>query len=150
MQKSYTYHANAQFHQQDRSFVELEHGAPRTIPFSAPPEFGGQPGMWTPEDFLLAGVASCFVETFKGVAKASKLEFQGLEVPVEGLIEKESGTLRFTRITISPKLIVYRQADHEAGRRLLAKAEHICLVARSLQSDITFEPKVLVEEPVAV
>jgi len=148
VEKAYTYHARAQFHQNDRSFVELEHGAPRILHFSAPPEFGGEAGVWTPEHFLLAAVASCFIETFKGVARASKLEFQGIEVAVEGLIEKESGGLRFTRITIRPALIVYHQADQALGERLLAKAEHICLVVRSLSSSITLESKVLVEEPV--
>jgi organic hydroperoxide reductase OsmC/OhrA len=149
VEKIYTYHARAQFHHHDRSFVELEHGAPRILHFSAPPEFGGEAGTWTPEHFLLASVASCFVETFKGVARASRLEFQGIEVAVEGMIEKQGGSLRFTRITIRPALILYHQADQSLAERLLARAEQVCLVARSLSSSIVLESKVLVEEPVA-
>jgi len=60
METQYNYHASAQFHRHDRSFVTLEHGVPRLIHFSAPPEFGGEPGVWTPEHFLLASVASCY------------------------------------------------------------------------------------------
>jgi len=150
MPMQYTYHAKAQFHQHDRSFVELEHAAPRILHFAAPPEFGGEPGVWTPEDFLLAAVGSCFIETFKAAAKASKLEFQGIEVAVEGVIEKQSGGFSFTKIKIQPALIIYEEEVRELGLRVLEKAERICLVTRSLSSSVVLEPKILVENPVTV
>jgi peroxiredoxin-like protein len=150
MENRYTYHATAQFHQNDRSFVELEHGAPRIIHFAAPPEFGGEPGLWTPEHFLLAAVTSCFIVTFKAVAKASKLDFQGIEVSGEGVIEKDSGGFRFTSIVLRPALILYQDDARELGLRLLEKAERICLVSRSLSCTIKLEPRILVEEHAAV
>jgi organic hydroperoxide reductase OsmC/OhrA len=148
METQYNYHASAQFHQHDRSFVALEQGVPRLIHFSAPPEFGGEPGVWTPEHFLLAAVASCFIETFKAVARASKLDFQGIEVGVDGLLEKEAGGLRFTKITIRPALIIYDDAAQELTLRVLSKSERNCLVVRSLSSTIVLESKILVEKPV--
>jgi len=148
MENQYHYHASAQFHQHDRSFVALEQGVPRLIHFSAPPEFGGEPGVWTPEHFLLAAVASCFIETFKAVARASKLEFQGIEVGVDGLLEKEAGGLRFTKITIRPSIIIYDDAAQELALRVLSKSERNCLVVRSLSSTIELESKILVEKPV--
>jgi len=150
MENRYSFHASAQFHQNDRSFVELEHGAPRIVHFSAPPEFGGEAGLWTPEHFLLAAVSSCFIATFKAVAKASKLDYQGIEVAADGLVERESGGFRFTKITLHPVLILYREESRELGGRLLEKAERVCLVSRSLSSKIELDPKVLVEGPVAV
>jgi organic hydroperoxide reductase OsmC/OhrA len=148
METQYKYHARAQFHQHDRSFVALEQGVPRLIHFSAPPEFGGEPGVWTPEHFLLAAVASCFIETFRAVAKASKLDFQGIEVGVDGILEKDAGGLRFTRITLQPTVIIYADESYELAHRLLEKAERICLVVRSLSSELKLEPKILVEKPV--
>lgn len=148
METQYRYHANAQFHQHDRSFVSLEQGVPRLIHFSAPPEFGGEPGVWTPEHFLLAAVASCFIETFKAVARASKLEFQGIEVAVDGLLEKEAAGLRFTKIFIRSALIIYDDAAHELALRVLNKAGRNCLVVRSLSSSVEVESKILVEKPV--
>lgn len=150
MEAKYTYTARAQFHQHDRSFVELEHGAPRIVHFSAPPEFGGEPGTWTPEHFLLAAVASCFIATFQAVARASKLDFQGIEVSVEGAIEKDTGGFRFTKLTLRPVLILCAEEERERALRLLEKSEKICLVTRSLSSEVQLESKVLVEKPVAV
>jgi len=150
MEARYDYHVNGQFHQHDRTFVALEQGVPRMIHFSAPPEFGGEPGLWTPEHFLLAAVASCFIETVKGIARASKLEFQGIEVGVDGVIEKDGGGLRFTSITIHPILILRDDAARELAARVLTKTERNCLVVRSLSSAVTVEPKILVESPVTV
>lgn len=149
METQYRYHASAQFHQSDRSFVELEHGAPRIVHFSAPPEFGGEPGSWT-EHFLLAAVASCYIATFKAVAKASKLEFQGIEVSADGLLEKETGGFRFTQISLKPTLILFDEDARELGVRLLEKSERVCLVSRSLSSKITLEPKILLENAATV
>jgi organic hydroperoxide reductase OsmC/OhrA len=150
MEAQYTYTAKAQFHQHDRSFVELEHGAPRMIHFSSPPEFGGESGTWTPEHFFLAAVASCFIATFRAVASVSKLDFQGIEVPVEGVIERDSGGFRFTHITLRPMLIICAEEERERALRLLEKSEKICLVRRSLSSEVQLQSKILVEKPVAV
>jgi len=150
METKYTYQATAQFHQHDRSFVELEHGAPRIIHFAAPPEFGGEPGFWTPEHFLLAAVSSCFIATFRAVAAASKLEFQGIEVAVEGQLEKDSGGFRFTKMILRPTTIIFEEHERERTQRLLEKSERICLVTRSLSSTVELEAKILVVKPVAV
>jgi organic hydroperoxide reductase OsmC/OhrA len=148
MEKQFRYSASAQFHQNDRSFASIEQGVPRVIDFSAPPEFGGDPGVWTPEYFLLAAVGSCFIETFKAIARASKLEFQGIEVEVDGLIEKEGGGFRFTKIWIHPALILYHEESHELAERVLSKTERSCLVVRSLSSEVAMAAKILVESPV--
>lgn len=150
MELQYSYHASAQWHRNGHSFVELEHGAPRIIHFSAPPEFGGEPGVWTPEHFLLAAVASCFIASFRAVAAASKWEFQGIEVSVDGLLEKDPGSFRFTTITLKPVLIVFGCDDIGRASHLLEKAERICLVTRSLSSRIEIQPKILSEKPVGV
>ncbi len=148
MESRYTYHASAQWHLHDRSFVELEHGAPRIVHFSAPPEFGGETGVWTPEHFLLAAVASCFIASFRAVAAGSKLEFQGIEVAVEGILERDPGGYRFTTVTLRPVVIVFTENETERALRLIEKAERICLITRSLSSKIEVDPKVLSEKPV--
>ncbi len=150
METKYTFTARAQFHQHDRSFVEMEHGTPRLIHFSAPPEFGGETGAWTPEHLLLAAVASCFIATFRAVSRASKLDFQGIEVSVVGVVEKNSYGFQFTDLTLRPVLIICVEEDRERSLHLLEKSEKICLVTRSLSSEVHLESKILVEKPVAV
>ena len=66
------------------------------ISFSAPPEFLGEPGRWTPEHFLVAAVASCFVSTFSGIAEKSRLEFASFNMDADGVLGNEDGIWRFT------------------------------------------------------
>ena len=150
MEKKYTYQTTAHWTLHKRGIVEADSSIPRTINFAAPPEFGGEPGMWTPEHLLLAGVATCYVATFRGVSKASKLEFHGLEIQVEGTIEKQEGGLRFTKIILRPVVTIHREEDRELAGRLLEKTERGCLIARSIQATFVLDPKILVEAPVGV
>lgn len=57
-----------------RNGVVHAEGVLSCISFSAPPEFLGEPGRWTPEHFLVAAVASCFVSTFSSMAEKSQLD----------------------------------------------------------------------------
>jgi uncharacterized protein (DUF302 family) len=50
----------------------------------------------------------------------------------------------FTRVVIRPVLAIDHESDRERAYRLLEKAEHSCLVSRSLQSKILLEPTVTV------
>lgn len=143
MLKSYSYRARAHWTQDKRGMVEGE-TIPRNINFAAPPEFGGEPGLWTPEHLLLASVATCYVTTLRAVAEASKLEFDGVEVPVEGKIEKLEGGFRFTKITLRPEVTISREEDRERMGKVLEKAERVCLVSRSLNSVVVLELTILI------
>ena len=149
MEKGYSYKVSAHWTMHKRGIVEAE-SIPRTINFAAPPEFGGEPGLWTPEHFLLAAVSTCFTATFRAIAEFSKLEFGGLELNAEGEVAKQEGGLRFTRILLKPVLTIHDEKDRERAGRLLEKAERVCLVSRSLACTIVLEPKIIAEVPVAV
>ena len=145
MDPHYSYTARASWTQHHPSFVKAENGTPQTLDFSTPPEFGGEPGQWTPEHLLLAAVASCLVATFRGMSAKSKLEFPSIDVTVEGIIEKQDGYLSFTRIILHPEVLIGREEDRERATRLLEKAERACLIARSLSSEIVLQAKVTLE-----
>lgn len=148
MSAGYDYKSTAQWAGDRRGLVNAEEIEP-SVDFSAPPEFHGQPGLWTPEHFLVSAVAACFVTTFLAIAELSKFEPRSLEVTAEGTVEKTEGHFRFTRVIIRPVLAIDHESDRERAHRLLEKAEHSCLVSRSLQSKVVLEPTitVLVQAP---
>jgi peroxiredoxin-like protein len=117
-----------------------------TIPFSAPPEFLGEAGLWTPEHLLVASVVSCFVSTFSGIAERSRFEFASFGLDAQGLLENKDGAWRFAEIRLSPDVTLLKEADRERALRLLEKAEKSCLIARSLHCKITMTPTVQVGE----
>jgi len=150
MDRQYNYHASAHWALHEHGIVRASEEIPHTFTFSSPPEFGGEAGVWTPEHLLLAAVATCFVATFRGVARASKLEFQSIDVIVEGVVGRQEGFLRFTKVMVRPDLTILQDADRERALRLLEKAEHVCLIARSLSGVVELLPRVETEAPVAV
>lgn len=115
-----------------------------SLQFSAPPEFKGSPNTWTPEHFFTAAIATCFVTTFEAVADYSKFAFEAITASAEGVLEKGENGYRFTKVVLRPVLSISNEADQERALRLLEKAEHACLISKSVSSEIVLEPKVMV------
>jgi len=128
-----------------RKGVAEGQGVEPPIQFSAPPEFQGEAGMWTPEHFFTSAVASCYISTFQAIAGYSKFDAQAIEVSVIGELEKSSGGYQFSRVTLRPVLTISDESARERGMQLLQKTEKACLVSRSLRSEIVLEPKVIVK-----
>jgi peroxiredoxin-like protein len=120
--------------------------APNAIHFTAPLEFGGLEGRWTPESLLLCAIASCFTTTFRAITEYSKFEYTDLEVQVEGSIKKVESGYSFSEIVIRPNLSVADENDRTRGTHLLEKAKTLCLVARALSVPQRFEPHIQVAE----
>ncbi|PYT94886.1 MAG: osmotically inducible protein OsmC [Acidobacteria bacterium] len=133
-----------------RNGVVHAEGILQAISFSPPPEFQGEVGRWTPEHFLVAAVASCFISTFEGMAQTSHLEFDSLRLAAEGVLAKEDSSWRFTEIRLRPTVTLRKEEDRDRAVRLLEKAEQSCLVARSLQCKVALFPAVKVETEVFV
>lgn len=116
------------------------------IETAPPPEFDGPGGVWSPESLLCAAVADCFILTFRGVSRATRLEWLKLECRVEGTLERVEGGSQFTRYTTVATLTVPAGTDVEKARALLERAERSCLVSNSLRGARTLEAEV-VEQP---
>ncbi len=114
------------------------------LSFSAPPEFKGRDGVWTPEHFFTAAIATCFVTTFDAIAEFSKFSFEGLRVSTEGVLEKTETGYRFTTVYVRPQLTINNEADRERALRLLEKAERACLISKSVSSAIVLQPQVVI------
>jgi peroxiredoxin-like protein len=116
-----------------------------SIHVATPPEFpGGVEGIWSPEHLFVASVSSCLMTSFLAVAEYSKFDYADLKIQASGTMGKEDGKFRMTRVTLRPELFVHAEADSAKGLKLLEKAEHICLISRSINSEIAFEPKITV------
>jgi organic hydroperoxide reductase OsmC/OhrA len=120
------------------------------ITTAPPPEFGGPGGVWSPETLLCASLADCFVLSFRAIARASRFEWSTLACRVEGVLERVAGVTRFTRYTTFASLEVPPGTSAETARKLLEKAEHVCLISnsmngeRSLVADVTVVADVMV------
>ena len=120
-------------------------GAP-DLASAAPSQFDGPGDQWSPESLLTAAFSSCFILTFRSVARASKLEWNRVECVVQATLGRVEGVTQFTRVVTRATLTIPESADTILAERALAKAEHGCLIGNSLrcQRELLIE---LVREP---
>ena len=111
---------------------------------SAPPlDYDGPGDAWSPEHLLLAAVETCFLFTFRAVAKASKIEFDALELSSEGIVDRQDGVTRFTEIVLRPRLTIHQGTDRDRALSVLQKSERTCLVSASLATPIRLESELV-------
>lgn len=107
---------------------------------SAPPlAFDGPGDRWSPETLLVAAVGDCFVLTFRAVARALNLPWTSLRCDVSGTLDRVERWSQFTTFSIRAHLRVPAGTSEDLARRALDKAEHGCLVTRSLRASIHLE-----------
>lgn len=148
MSEVHTYRTAARWTGQRSGEVEAE-GVAEPLRFSAPPEFQGEAGLWSPETFFLAAANTCFLTTFIAIAEFSKLELVGVEMAAEAHLERVPGQgYRFTEVVVRPVVTLAHEADREKAARLLEKAEKSCIVARSLQTPLRVEASLRAEAAV--
>jgi organic hydroperoxide reductase OsmC/OhrA len=110
---------------------------------SAPPkEFGGPGNLWSPETLLTAAVNDCFVLGFHAIAAASKFQWTALQSRTDGTLDRVEGKMRFTKFVTHAKLQIPAGADAERAKRLMEKAEQVCLIANSLSAERHLETEV--------
>lgn len=113
------------------------------IKVATPPQFpGGVEGIWSPEHLFKAAVSSCFMTSFTAIAEYSKFEFESLDVESSGVMSKEDGKFVMSKVILKPLLLIRDETQIKKAHRLLEKAEEICLISRSIKSEIEFHPEV--------
>jgi organic hydroperoxide reductase OsmC/OhrA len=114
---------------------------------ASPAEFDGPGDQWSPETLLVAAIGDCFILTFRGVARASRLPWTALRCHVTGTLERIDRVTQFTAFEVAAHLDVPFGTNVEAARRALERAEHNCLISNSLKGAVRLSPEVHVAEP---
>src|SRR5690606_29356977 len=106
-----------------------------TLETTAPPEFGGPAGYWSPETLLTGAVANCLILTFRALAAPRKLPWSKLDVSASGEVNKTREGLKFTAFRIDAVLTIGADEDEAQARALLDSAKKHCLVTASLNAE---------------
>jgi organic hydroperoxide reductase OsmC/OhrA len=112
------------------------------LPTITPPEFDGPGGLWSPETLIVAAVADCFLLTFRGIARMSKMPWTRLSVDCVGTLERPDRITQFTRFDLRATLVIPPGVDKDQARRLLTRAEETCLITRSLKGETHLEMEI--------
>lgn len=112
------------------------------VPVAAPPEFGGPPGVWTPEDLLISAIETCLLMTTLSVVKRQKIPVKSYGSRATGRMEKTPEGLRFTQLEVAVELAVAEAADIEKARRAVAMAEKYCPISNAVKFPVHLQVSV--------
>ncbi len=149
MSRTATYHTEVRWTGEHWGRLALGNGP--EMPFSAPPDAQGHPGVLTPEDAFVAAANTCVMLMFIWAAERFKLALASYECRAEGtkLVELDRREI-FTRLLFRPVIHVAANGEAPARveartRRALEAAQKYSLVANSVKSQITVEPEIVVD-----
>lgn len=121
------------------------------IEVATPPEFrDGVAGYWSPEDLLVAAVASCFTLTLGAVAERGGVPLLDATVTATGhMSHRDDGRYGFFVIEIDASLETIVGGE-DTVRRAARVAEDRCLVAQALDVPVHVAVTVKTIVPVGV
>ena len=125
----------------DSTGLAKSDSAPNAIHFTAPAQFGGVEGRWTPEELLLAAVAGCFTTTLRSIASSAQFDYTDLEVEASATLRKMDSGYNFSEIVIRPTLKITDDVGRGLALDLLKKAHRLCLVSHAFAIPMRFEPQ---------
>ena len=116
------------------------------LEIATPPEFrGGIPGVWSPEELLVAATASCYAVTLVAIAERVEIPLLGVRVSGTGhLSKRDDGRFGFVAVELDAEI----ETDEASVRSMESAAERAkaaCLVSQAL--DVPVHVAVVVRTP---
>jgi len=109
------------------------------IEVACPPEFGGHPDIWSPEDLFLSSVEVCTMTTFLWFVNKEDISLKSYHSEATGAAELINGAFQFSTIIIKIKIGVYSEEDRVHVEKIIKKVTRTCLISRSIKTDVKIE-----------
>jgi organic hydroperoxide reductase OsmC/OhrA len=118
----------------------------RPLQVATPPEFrGGVKGIWSPEELLVAAVASCYELTLAAIAERRRVPLSHVETAASGHLEHGHDGYRFTVIDLDVHIVTDPTHEQEAKELALLTKDH-CIVGKALDAPIHVDVTVVPHE----
>lgn len=125
---------------------KIETNQDNCIEIATPPQFSsGIPNIWSPEHLFTAAVSSCLMTTFLAIAENSKLNFISFKCGSKGVLDKVDGRFVMSEVYLYPEVVITDENQRERTKRILEKSEKACLISNSINSKVTMESKIIVQ-----
>ena len=117
------------------------------LEIATPPEFkGGVPGVWSPEDLLVASTAACYTVTLLAIADRKGIELLDLKVDGTGHVERRhDGPFAFVAIELVVNVVVEPE-DVDRAERAARFAQEACLVSLAHDTPVHVDVRVASRE----
>jgi organic hydroperoxide reductase OsmC/OhrA len=123
----------------DRRRVRAVVDAKPPLEVATPPEFNGEfPGIWSPEDLLVAATVSCFALTLDAVAERMDAGIVAGSIEGKGYVGRRDDG-RFGFVAIKLEVVLETEAAAERAEKAAKTAEERCIVSNALDVPVDVE-----------
>lgn len=112
------------------------------VQVASPPEFKGVAGIWTPEDLYVAAIDICQMNTFLAFASRKGIVLKSYESAGKGTLDFVDGGYRFTRVLLTPAIVVAPGTDLALVASAVKEAHDNCLIGRSITATVEVTPTI--------
>ena len=110
----------------------------QAVPYSAPDTMGGRGEGTSPEELLLAAVASCYSGTLYRVVQRAGLPIARVKLRTEGVVSDYPRAARFSAITVHPTIVGGDVAKRDAYLEAAAAARNQCFIGRTVRDYLDY------------
>ncbi|NOU37273.1 MAG: OsmC family peroxiredoxin [Ferruginibacter sp.] len=115
------------------------------IEIAIPKKFGGIGLHWSAEHLFLSAISSSYFTTYLAYAKKIKLNITKYESNIIGQIEVVKRRYMFTLINLYPTIYIANESLKENAILAIKKTNKFCLISNSINAEIYYHPKILIE-----
>lgn len=145
--KSFSYSTGLEWKGGKTGYLSSEGRPP--VQVSSPPEFKGNTGNWTPEDLFVGTVEMCQMLTFLALVQKRQFPLVSYKSTSKGTLEFVDGSYRFTRVVVTPTVVIEEPATEAETLTLLYEAHKRCLIANSITASVEVNATVILQESMA-
>jgi organic hydroperoxide reductase OsmC/OhrA len=113
---------------------------------SADATFRGDAAKYNPEDLLVMSLSACHLLTYLALCARGSIQVIAYEDRAEGQMEMKDGHIRFTGVTLRPRVVIAPGSDLARARALHEKAHEECFIANSVNFPVLHEAEVVLAE----
>jgi organic hydroperoxide reductase OsmC/OhrA len=115
---------------------------------SSAPQFRGDPSLHDPEDLLVAALSACHCLSYLALCARGGVHVIAYEDEAFGTMARVDGVVKFTEVTLNPRVSIAPGSDAEKARALHERAHAVCFIASSVNFPVRHSPTITAAAPV--
>lgn len=114
-----------------------EHGL--DVTYAAPEAMGGKGSGPSPEEFLMAGVSTCYSSTLFGLLRKQGLPVANVSIRVEGKVTGYPMTAKFSLIRVHPEIRGGNPDAMDEYVRVANEARDKCFIGKTIAGNVEYQ-----------
>jgi organic hydroperoxide reductase OsmC/OhrA len=116
-----------------------------SVTVACPPEFGGHPAIWSPEDLFIGSVEVCTLTTFLFILKKRAIPLNYYRSKARGKATLVDGAFVFETIDLILDIGVNSKDDIHQVIKILEDVPKLCLISNSIRSKVHIDAHINVK-----